>query len=233
MKRNVTGKMGFPAVLLKQRLFTHCVLLLAVGAITGCAGDIKYSHSLDTLPDDPSYFAPNAKISRDSKLVIRTVKTIRAPNAPAMGGTDDPKVYEEFGDAITKKSLPAYLSESCGLTKNGKQTDGIYYVDANIEGVLFTNAKVLKQQLAIGAFLGVSSGLLDQRMIKGNFAVYDRDGNLIASTKGELTQVVSELHAKKMLELEIRRLCGMMEASIAEMTLRNTPPSLQTHTTAK
>lgn len=55
--------------------------LASIALLTGCAGNIKHSAALDNLPDDPSYFAPDAKISKNSKLLPRNVKVRKAPSS--------------------------------------------------------------------------------------------------------------------------------------------------------
>lgn len=207
--------------------------LVITSCITGCAGSLKYTHSLDNLPDDPTYFAPDATITPNSKLVARKVTVRMAPAHKTIKGADDPTVYEEFRTAYEREYLPKYLVDNCPFTKEGSGTEGIYFVDAEIEAVLFDSSKETKQALGSLFFGNFASGLQDKKTVKTNFSVYDSAGKLVAAHRSDFEPVQSApLLSKEWMAAgatvpNVVKLCGSMQASYAELEKRNSQSNRQ------
>lgn len=201
---------------------------------TGCTGMLKYTHSLDNLPDDPAYFAADTAISPNSKLVSRKVTVRMAPSHKTIKGADDPKPYEDFQSAYEKEYLSKYLADNCPFTKDGNGTDGVYYVDADIEAVLFSAGKETRQMLGSLLFANIAPGLQDKKTVKTNLSVFDSTGRLVAAHRGDFQPVQGggiigskEWYASMATVIDIVKLCGMMQASHAELVQRNGQPVRQ------
>lgn len=198
--------------------------------LTGCAGTLKYSHSLDNLPGDPVYFAPDTTISPNSKLVARRVTVRMAPGHKTIKGADDPAIYEEFRAAYEREYLQKYLGNHCSFTKEGNGTDGTYYVDAEIEAVLFNSSKETKQLLGSLLFANLAPALQDKKMVKTALSVFDSSNRLVAAHRGDFEAVMGnnvfmskEENAALATIADVGRLCGTMQASHAELAQRNGP----------
>lgn len=111
------------------------------------------------------------------------------------------------------------------MIKGGNGTDGVYYVDVDIDAVLFSEKKESGQMWGKILFGGLADGMQDQKMVQGSFSIRDASGKLVAMQKGGPIPVQSQLIGKEwwsavMLGHEISKLCGMLEASIDELAAR-------------
>lgn len=209
---------------LTKRLFWA---VLAAG-LAGCAGQtLKYSHNLDNLPDDPDYFAADATISPNSKLVPRKVTVLMSPAHKTIQGADDPKPYEDFRNAYEYEYLPKFLTDNCPFTKNGNGLEGVYFVDADIEAVLFSEQKESRQMIGSLLFAQFAGAVQDQKMVKAHLSVYDSTGKLVAAHQGDPQPVMQapflskEKLAATSTIFDVVKLCGMMQASHTELAKRN------------
>lgn len=163
------------------------ILLLSI-IMTGCGK--KYTKQFyikgltDNIPGDALYCSENWHISPESRLVLRNVTVKMLEGAKEISGADDPDAYKEYEEKI-KKDLPPLLDGCPFFSKKQKGDDlaerETFFVDVDIEAILFSTSKKFLQSMAIGLTpFGVAEAFQDRPSINYKLSVYDAEDNLMA-----------------------------------------------------
>jgi hypothetical protein len=175
---------------------------------------------VNNLPGDPAYYSPHAQITPESELVLRDVSVKRNEDVVnQLVGASSALPYLVLEDYL-KSELQDKLND-CSFFKKKKDSDAnakvenVYYVDVDVEAVLFNEDKKSKQVLGEIFFGALAKSVTDKENIKYSISIYDLESNLSAQVNSDpiiLESTLAYRDSRVVTTIGVNAICNVIES---------------------